>query len=261
MKNEAAHLFETFITTYETTATETNQKTRILRCSFQNGTNHKSHSSNSFVDKFDFTPLKWQWYLTDKTISWHYLAGRIRPCGEICPLCHLHFARSWTSSYLHKVVIILTVLRNGNLRHFKAVNKIKLEMYVQLLRTLVFQTEHKSLFFFSLTHTRTYTLIHAHTHSYAHHVHSNCSWYSIKRIGKLFHLPMTHLNQRAVPNHKRCEPGTICWPRWHIRILTYVKILLNTQLTSNAGSDVTCIHNLLFQRLYERVCKILTSNY
>ena len=161
MKNEAAHLFETFITTYETTATETNQKTRILRCSFQNGTNHKSHSSNSFVDKFDFTPLKWQWYLTDKTISWHYLAGRIRPCGEICPLCHLHFARSWTSSYLHKVVIILTVLRNGNLRHFKAVNKIKLEMYVQLLRTLVFQTEHKSLFFFSLTHTRTYTLIRA----------------------------------------------------------------------------------------------------
>jgi len=161
MKTETAHLFETFITTYETKRTETNQKTRSLRCSLQNGTNHKSHSWNSFVDKFNFTRLKWQWYLTDKVISWHYLAGRIRPYGEICPLFHLHFARSWTSSSLRKVVIILTVLQNGNLRHFKAVNKIKLEMYVQLLRTLVSQTEHKSLFFFSLTHTLTYTLIHA----------------------------------------------------------------------------------------------------
>jgi len=89
------------------------------------------------------------------------LPGRIRPYGEICPLCHLQFARSWTSSYLRKVVIILTVLQNGKLRQFKAVDKIKLEMYVQLLRTLVFQTEHKSLFFFSLTHTLTYTLIRA----------------------------------------------------------------------------------------------------
>ena len=53
------------------------------------------------------------------------------------------------------------MLRNGSLRDFKAVNKIKLEMYVQLVRTLVFQTEHKSLFFFSLTHTLTYTLTRA----------------------------------------------------------------------------------------------------
>lgn len=87
------------------------------------------------------------------------LPGRIRPCGEICPLCHLHFARSWNSSYLSKVVIILTMLQNGNLRHFKALRKIKLEMYGKLLRTLAFQTEHKSLFF-SLTPTLTHSLTH-----------------------------------------------------------------------------------------------------
>jgi hypothetical protein len=137
------------------------------------------------------------------------LPCRIRPCGEICPLCCLHFARIWASSYLRKVVIILTMLQNGTLRHFKAIHKIKLEMHVQLQCNLAFQTEHKSLFFFffSLTHTLTHTLIRA-SHAQI------ASWYSIKRMANLFHLPVTHLNQQAVTNHKLCKLSPL--PRYHL---------------------------------------------
>ena len=141
------------------------------------------------------------------------LPGRIRPCGEICPLCQLHFARSWTLSCLRKVVIILTMLQNGTLRHFKAIHKIKLEMYVQLLRTLAFQTEYKSLFFFffSLTHT----LTHSHTHTLIRAAHTQiASWYSINGMANLFHLPVTHLNQQAVTNHKRCKLSPLL--RYHL---------------------------------------------
>jgi hypothetical protein len=70
------------------------------------------------------------------------LPGRIKQCGEICPLHHLHLVRSWASSYPRKVVIILTMLQNVNLRGIIAVHKIKLEMYVQLLSALAFQTQY-----------------------------------------------------------------------------------------------------------------------
>jgi hypothetical protein len=112
--------------------------------------------------------------------------------------------------------------------------------------------------------TQTYTptrITHTQTHTHT----QIASWYSIKGMANLFYLPMTHLNQQAAPNHKRCELSPL--PRYHlVTSMTYLHLhmcynIAEYPLTSDAENDKTCIHSLVFQRLYRRVRKISTSNY